>query len=64
MAGFGAAFHVGELFGVDLALSFAAQLHKLEGRTEKKASPALPFAEYHVEGEIVRGTLALEGALK
>lgn len=64
MAGFGAAFHLGELFGVDLALSFAAQLHELEGRTEKKASPALPFAEYRVEGEIVRGTLALEGALK
>ncbi len=64
MAGIGAAFHFGSLFGVDLSLSFAAQLHELEGRKEKKSSPALPFAEYHVEGEILRGTLALEGALK
>lgn len=64
VVGIGAAFHFGDVLGVDLSLSFAAQLHELEGRREKKSSPALPFHEYHVEGEIVRGTLALEGALK
>ncbi|MFO0588152.1 MAG: hypothetical protein U0441_11460 [Polyangiaceae bacterium] len=64
VAGFGAAFHLGEVFGADFTLSFAAQFHELAGRTEKKASPALPFPEYHVEGEIVRGSIALEGAVK
>lgn len=64
VVGVGAAYHFGDVMGVDLALSFAAQLHELEGRRETKSSPALPFHDYHVEGEIVRGTLALEGALK
>lgn len=62
--GLGAAYHFGDLFGVDLSLSLAAQFHGLEPRTEKKASAALPFAEYHVDGQIIRGSLALEGSLK
>lgn len=62
--GLGAAYHFGELFGIDLALSIAAQFHALEGRKEQKASAALPFAQYRVAGEIARGSLALEGAIR
>ncbi len=62
--GLGAAYHFGDVLGIDLTLSFAAQLHGLEGRREKKRSPALPFAEYHVAGEIVRGSFALEGFVR
>lgn len=62
--GLGAAYHVGDVFGIDLTLSFAAQLHALESRLEKKRSPALPFAVYTVAGEIVRGSLALEGSVR
>lgn len=62
--GFGAAYHVGDVFGIDLSLSAAFQLHALETRREEKASPALPFARYSVAGEIVRGSLAIEGAVR
>ncbi|MBK8256372.1 MAG: hypothetical protein IPK82_27345 [Polyangiaceae bacterium] len=64
MVGVGAAYHFGDVLGVDLTLSFAAQFHELEGRTEKKKSAALPFAAYHSEGEIVRGSLAVEGFVR
>jgi hypothetical protein len=62
--GIGGAYHFGQVLGVDLAVSLAAQLHVLEGRRETKASAALPFPEYEVSGEIARGSLAIEGAIK
>lgn len=62
--GLGAAYHFGDVLGVDLTLSLAGQFHTLEGRREQKESPALPFAEYTVAGEIVRGSVALEGLVR
>lgn len=62
--GFGAAYHFGDVLGVDLAVSFAAQIHALERRSETKASAALPFPEYEVSGEMVRGSLAIEGGIR
>lgn len=63
-AALGAAYHAGEVMGIDLTLSFAAQLHVLEGRREIKASPVLPFADYRVAGEIARASFALEGLVR
>jgi hypothetical protein len=62
--GIGGAYHFGSVLGVDIAVSAALQFHALEGRAEKKSSVVLPFAEYRVAGEIVRGSLAIEGAVK
>ena len=62
--GIGGAYHFGDVLGVDLALSLAAQFHVLENRAEQKASAALPFPEYKVSGEIARGSLAIEGAIR
>lgn len=62
--GLGAAYHVGEVLGIDVTVSAAAQVHALERRQEKKPSPALPFAEYSVSGEMVRGSIALEGFVR
>ncbi|MEZ4301953.1 MAG: hypothetical protein R3B70_43875 [Polyangiaceae bacterium] len=63
-AAIGAAYHLGDVLGVDLSLSIAAQLHVLETRREQKSLLSLPFAEYQVNGEMIRGSLALEGQVK
>lgn len=62
--GLGAAYHFGDVLGIDVTASLAVQIHVLEDRIEKKASPVLPFAEYRVGGEMARASLALEGAFK
>jgi hypothetical protein len=64
MVGVGAAYHFGDVLGIDFGVSLALQLHELEHRSEKKESPALPFYEYRVAGEMARGSIAIEGAFR
>ncbi len=62
--GIGAAYHVGDVWGIDVTLSLAGQFHVFEKRMEQKTSPTLPFARYDIAGEIVRFSAAIEGAIK
>ena len=56
----GGGYHIGDLFGVDLAANIAIAAHLLEEHGEVKRSASLPHSRYTVGGHMFYGSAGLE----
>ena len=59
---FGAGYRFGKIAGVTFSVEAAGQVHVLAPRSEEKANPSLPYAQYSIGGRLYYGAVTLEAA--